>query len=68
VAVYPVICHHDFSTAHAVLAQVHGRVVVPEDREAVEEAMVKEPVEKGWCTDSLRVQEEPHRTRLKEER
>ena len=56
--------HHGFSTAHAVLAQVHGRVVVLVDREAVEEAMVKEPVEMGWCTDSQKVQEEPNQRRM----
>ena len=58
---------HGFSTALAVLFQVHGRVVVQEDPVAVEEAMAKESVESEWCTDSRKAQEEPHQKRQKEE-
>ena len=65
--IVPVVDHHGFSTAHAVLARVHGRVVVQEDREEVEEALMEVPVEERWCTDSQRVLERPHQKRLKEE-
>ena len=57
------VYRRDFATAHAVLVLDHGRVVEPEDPEAVAWATAMELDETEWCTDSQRVREEPNRKR-----
>ena len=52
-----------FSTALAVLALVHGRVVVQVAPEVVEVATVMAPDAQGWCTDLEEDPEEPHLSR-----
>ena len=63
------VCHHGFSTAHAVPAEANGRDdVVPVNPEAAEEATVTDADKTEWCTDSQEDQEEPHRRKVSGER